>query len=140
METPRVQRLRMLLADTFAGSQTEMAKRLGMSTSQIGQYFCGYRNIGEKVARRIEQASGKPLGWLDGVDSPKLAEFSTDTGDNKILHLWREASPEAKEVAQLVLAPPQNSGPRWLREDLRQALDSMLYAAMRWQRDNSRMA
>jgi len=139
METPRVQRLRMLLADTFAGSQTEMAKRLGMSTSQIGQYFCGYRNIGEKVARRIEQASGKPLGWLDGVDLSESA-LSADTGDNRILHLWREASPEAKEVAQLVLAPPQNSGPHWLREDLRQALDSMLYAAMRWQRDSSRLA
>jgi len=135
METLRVQRLRELLATTYGGSQTELAKRVGMSASQLGQYFCGYRNIGEKVARKIEKAAGKPQGWLDGEED---APVNLSNRDLEILAAWNEASPEAQEVALFVLSSEQTPDPQWLRDDLKQAIDSMLYAAMRWLRSNKK--
>jgi SOS-response transcriptional repressor LexA len=61
-------RLRQLLIESFSGSQTVLSKRSGISLSQLGQYLGGYRNIGEKTARKIEEAAGKPIGWLDARD------------------------------------------------------------------------
>ena len=44
-----------------------MAKRLGMSESQLGQLIGPNpkRNIGPALSRRIEKAMGKERGWLD---------------------------------------------------------------------------
>jgi len=137
MENIRVRRLRVLLAETFSGSQTALAKRTGISLSQIGQYFCGYRNIGEKVARKIEQGAGKPPGWLDreGADTPALAEE-----DQRILKMWQTASTEAKDVACFVLSDPDDPPPPWAREDVRSVIDGLLYAALRWRRGGEKKA
>lgn len=48
-----------------AGSQKKLADAGGCSPAQIGQYLSGNRNIGSKFARRIEEAMGRPPGWLD---------------------------------------------------------------------------
>lgn len=64
----RVLRLRQLINELSSGSQTIFSKRSGISLSQLGQYLGGYRNIGEKTARKIESTSGKPIGWLDAMD------------------------------------------------------------------------
>jgi hypothetical protein len=66
MENIRATNLKKLIADAFDGSHTALSEKCGISISQIGQYLSGYRNIGEKTARRIEQAAGKIPGWLDG--------------------------------------------------------------------------
>lgn len=53
----------------YAGSFAKFAERVEMSDSQVSQ-FLGKKpskNIGPKTARRIEEAFGKPLGWLDQV-------------------------------------------------------------------------
>lgn len=65
MDNIRVKRLRKLISEQFGGSQTALAARAGMSLPQIGQYLNGYRNMGEKTARKIEAACGKPNGWMD---------------------------------------------------------------------------
>lgn len=49
------------------GSAAELARRLAMSDSQLGQLIGKnpVRNIGTRVARRIEAVCGRPEGWLD---------------------------------------------------------------------------
>lgn len=49
------------------GSPADLARLLGMSDSQMGQLIGRnpVRNIGPRVARRIEVVCGKPEGWLD---------------------------------------------------------------------------
>lgn len=45
--------------------QKDLAKKLSMSASQLGSLLAGYRNIGEKSARRIERALNMPENSLD---------------------------------------------------------------------------
>lgn len=54
------------LADEL-GRMADFARLLGMSDSQMGQLIgrSPVRNIGPRVARRMEIAGGKPEGWLD---------------------------------------------------------------------------
>lgn len=61
----RVANLRALLAEED-GKQVRLASRLGVSPSQLNQWFSGVRTISEESARKLEKASGKPVGWLDG--------------------------------------------------------------------------
>lgn len=49
------------------GALTEAANRLGKSQGQVS-HFGGkspIKNIGDDIATEIEQAWGKPIGWLD---------------------------------------------------------------------------
>lgn len=69
MENLRTRRLRKLISEEFNGSQSELSARTGISLSQLGQYLSGYRNLGEKTARKIELACKKNVGWLDSEDS-----------------------------------------------------------------------
>ena len=68
MENIRVRQLRKLIAESFGGSQSALSTRTGVSLAQLGQYLGGYRNMGEKTARKIERGASKPVGWLDGAD------------------------------------------------------------------------
>jgi len=133
MENMRVRRLRELLAETFGGSQTELSRRTGVSLAQLGQYFSGYRNMGEKVARRIENGAGKPAGWLDtDASSPPLLT------EEERLHFaaWRTASEEAKEVARFALSDTHAPLPAWADKDMRRDINSMRYAALCWLRED----
>jgi len=139
VETTRVRRLRELLADTFHDSQTEMSKRTGISLSQIGQYFCGYRNIGEKVARKIEVGAGKPSGWLDvpsdaALSSGQLTPYqSPQSPENQwLLDQWQSASDEAKEVARFALASHDAPLPPWADKDMRKDMGYMIHSARCW--------
>jgi hypothetical protein len=54
------------------GGVTAAAEKLGKSQGQIS-HFGGktpIKNIGDKLARQIESAYGKPLGWLDRDHGP----------------------------------------------------------------------
>lgn len=53
----------------------EIAERSGIAPSLISRYRAksgspGSKNLGEKNARRIEQAARKPVGWLDRPGPP----------------------------------------------------------------------
>jgi len=63
MGSTRTAQLRRLI--TEFGGQTALSAKVGVSPAQLGQYLGGYRNLGEKVARKIEHGAGKPVGWLD---------------------------------------------------------------------------
>lgn len=69
MENARVRQLRKLIAESFGGSQSALSTRTGVSLAQLGQYLGGYRNMGEKTARKIERGANKPVGWLDGAET-----------------------------------------------------------------------
>lgn len=59
------------------GSPADLARRLEMSDSQMGQLIGRnpVRNIGPKIARRIEEVCGRPTGWLD-IDHGDVAPSS----------------------------------------------------------------
>lgn len=61
-----------LLVDSY-GAMARFADVLGRAHAQVGHRVGKNptRNIGSKVAREIEQCTGKPRGWLDAyhVDS-----------------------------------------------------------------------
>ncbi len=65
MNNTRAEKLKLLIETSFNGSQTKLAAKCNMSLAQLGQYLSGYRNLGEKVARRIELKAKLPVGWLD---------------------------------------------------------------------------
>lgn len=62
----RMANLKRLIEDRFHGSPAEFSRASGVSLSQLGQWESGYRNLGEKAARRIEQALHLAEGFLDG--------------------------------------------------------------------------
>jgi SOS-response transcriptional repressor LexA len=47
------------------GSQAALAALLEVTPGYLNQLMLGRRNIGEKTARKIEAATGKPGGWMD---------------------------------------------------------------------------
>lgn len=64
----RMKRLKFLLDSKFEGSQAEFARQTGINPSQIAQWISGYRNLGEKVARKIELTLDLPHNWLDKIE------------------------------------------------------------------------
>lgn len=84
MKSIRVIRLKALIQDDFKGSQKDLSLRSKVSLSQLGQYLGGYRNLGEKTARKIEEACGKPAGWLDGNDGSDEAPSTKITTPTEI--------------------------------------------------------
>lgn len=48
----------------LAGGPTEFGKQIEREQVQVSQWLGG-KNIGDKLARHIEQKLGKPVGWLD---------------------------------------------------------------------------
>jgi SOS-response transcriptional repressor LexA len=52
------------------GSTASFARKYGLDPTYISQMLNGHRNIGEKTARKIEVATGKPTGWLDAAHEP----------------------------------------------------------------------
>ena len=64
----RKERLRQWIGDEFGGNVARFVRyyNLGRSmASYISQLFAGLRGFGEKAARNIEEAAGRPTGWLD---------------------------------------------------------------------------
>lgn len=62
--------LRRLIEDEYEGVVQRLAEQVGMPHSQVFRVLresegVNRRAIGEKLARRIEDACGKEAGWLD---------------------------------------------------------------------------
>lgn len=56
-----------LLQDTLPGGQDEMCTLLKKGQSQVSSFMGKNpkKNIGDKIAKQIEEAFNKPKGWLD---------------------------------------------------------------------------
>lgn len=66
-------RLQRMIDEFGDGTVARFAERLGYDRAQIAQYLSPSYNegnsIGERAARRLEQAAGYPPGWLDSTSS-----------------------------------------------------------------------
>ena len=82
---------------SHTGTQAEVAAQIGISASQISQLLTGRRNIGEKLARKIERALHMPLRILDDEFAPHLDENDKPIGVPK----WYMADDEAPAVSQV---------------------------------------
>ncbi len=63
----RMQNLQRLIDNRFEGRDKLLAQAVDISPSQITQWRTGYRNMGEKAARNIEDKLGLHQGYLDEV-------------------------------------------------------------------------
>lgn len=57
--------MRHLVETHCNGTLKEFASRVGVQTAQASHLNTGFRNIGDNIARRIENAFDLPRGWLD---------------------------------------------------------------------------
>lgn len=70
IEVVRQQNLSRLL--TRYRRQQAMADAIGMSVQYLNQLFLGKRNLGEKMARKIETKLGLERGWLDVPEGEEM--------------------------------------------------------------------
>jgi SOS-response transcriptional repressor LexA len=65
----RRRNLRLIIDQRFAGTAAELARAIGKQPSEISRIFsskCTHRrNVGSRLARRIEAVLGKETGWMD---------------------------------------------------------------------------
>lgn len=58
-----------LINSQFNGSQVDFAKKIKKSSAQVNQWVTGFRNLGEKAAREIENELKLGKGWFDDFQS-----------------------------------------------------------------------
>lgn len=96
----RLTNLRTLVSE--AGSVAELARQAKKSDSQINQILNGVksssgtpRGVGNKLARDLEQAAGKPEGWMDVPHTKNTLEVRENSAayeNNKTI--WQEPDPK----------------------------------------------
>jgi plasmid maintenance system antidote protein VapI len=70
-EMTEIRKLNLEKMSECYGSQVALASVLNSTTARISHLLTGYRNIGEKTARKFELLLQKPLGWMDSLhDEP----------------------------------------------------------------------
>lgn len=66
MENKEIRRQNVLqLIEQCNGSVKEFADKAGMQPAQASHLKTGFRNVGDNLARRIERAFNKEVGWMD---------------------------------------------------------------------------
>jgi hypothetical protein len=96
--------LRFLVETRFAGNQSALARALNVQSNWISRLL-GDKRIGDRAARRIEQACGKPRNWLDvwhGLETlrePAPVYESADDGPHPadMLAVWAELPPAFRQ-------------------------------------------
>lgn len=89
METQRIRRERLRQLVNEYGTQTALADVLGIEQNYISRCLSGAKRIGEDFAARVEEATGKPAGWMSRLDRPSNAwPFDFDRA------LWDSLPPE----------------------------------------------
>ena len=76
--------LRRLLANY--PTQRHFADAVGLSVAQVSHLLTGVREMGEEIARRIEEALGLEMGWMDHGLEASISETVRPTS----LRLARE--------------------------------------------------
>ena len=73
----RQARVRELIETEHGGSQARFADAIGRPANYVSRMLSekkGHKNIGEELARLIEQRHGKPTGWLDSRETSPHSE------------------------------------------------------------------
>jgi len=122
-------------------SQQALANTAGVSQGLIGQIEAGI-NKGSKHVVAIARALGVSPDWLEGGDSPPSEQQHTgetppQTREHQwLIRTWDAASEEAREVARFALSKPDAPLPAWADKDMRVYVNSMLYTAASWLRED----
>lgn len=89
MENKRIRRINVILLVRQMGNLSAFAAKVGSSSSYIVQCIGlkPRREIGEELARRIEDAYGKPKGWLDSLHLDQMHVVTADMIRDKLLEL-----------------------------------------------------
>ena len=97
-------RLAILIAES--GTQGMLAEKVGTAESYISQLLTLRRGIARKFCVRLEQATGKPDGWMDQwlpeeIESPAATPLSGEISkpEVEVLNLWRLLPDKLKMVA-----------------------------------------
>ncbi|MCV6604410.1 MAG: helix-turn-helix transcriptional regulator [Porticoccaceae bacterium] len=100
-----------LLLQACSGNQAELARTAGTNPAYISQILNRsrmpsgkVRSVGERLARKLERAFGKPEGWMDSEESSGVAEprASYDVAEARLrplLDVARQLTPEQLPVA-----------------------------------------
>lgn len=72
MDVQKVRKIRLRLLYDELGGVAAVAKKAGTAESYLSQITSekGNRNLGNRLARKIEISCNKPVGWLDGLEVP----------------------------------------------------------------------
>jgi hypothetical protein len=93
----RLRRIRQIINERHDGNNSKFADRVGMQGAYASRLWTERlkhkRNIGEKLARRIEEAHGLAKGWLDYDESLEITDKLLLTG-------YQAASPESRELME----------------------------------------
>jgi SOS-response transcriptional repressor LexA len=89
----------------------DLATKIGVDYGQLGHYYTGVRNIGSRIARKIEQAFGKPHGWLD-QPHPELRIAKRASTKGIIAEPGRGTSLYGSSMAERLLASNVEEVPR----------------------------
>lgn len=107
-------------------SRKDLAARLGMETGQLNHLFMdpetdGHRNIGIKMARRIEDAFEKSRGWLDqsheAVEESGVRYELPDVIPVRVMEAEASMGPGRELIADAVVGKMEISR-EWLRRNL----------------------
>ena len=83
----------------LAGGKADFARKLGMSTSQCSQIIGAnpIRAIGTALARKIERAFAKEIGWLDVPRGELAARERSNNGElAEIAEAWTRLTDSQK--------------------------------------------
>ncbi|MDG9927441.1 MULTISPECIES: hypothetical protein [unclassified Pseudomonas] len=130
-----IRRSNMRLLEKEFGGLATVADRVGMSPSQFGNLRDGAkdsktgkpRGMRKATARRIEEAAGKPAGWLDTDHSQSAETKIVEPPVSPLLRAYEQASPGDRAIVDVLLG--MVTQPRWLDTAALMALRSLRYAA-----------
>ncbi|MHB0820104.1 hypothetical protein ACYCFK_17740 [Stutzerimonas stutzeri] len=132
-----IRRTNMRLLEQDFGGLAAVSKRIGMSPAQFGNLRDGVkdsktgvrRGMRKATARRIEEATGKPSGWLDtdhSASPPQPDEVKTSPIP-LLMNAYQQASASDRAIVDLLLGITPE--PAWLDTAALMALRSLRCAA-----------
>lgn len=102
----RRKNLEDLIQSESDGVKKAFAERTGLAPAHVSQMVNGTREVGEKVARRIEQAIGLPAGYMDVDHESETViqeniQFDTDAGP-RVLFSRKPKVPERHGIRERI--------------------------------------
>ncbi|MGB1560784.1 MAG: hypothetical protein ACPHN2_04720 [Sinimarinibacterium flocculans] len=115
-----------ICANKFGGDRKQMADALDVSGAYLGRILnegvSQPRNIGDDVARKIEEVGGMPTNWLDH-DYERLPP-----GLEPLLERYKRSDPETQAMIRLALDDPDAPLPAAMRESLKTMIQAVRMA------------
>lgn len=111
MDIAEVRRLNLLGILREFQTIEELAEHYELVANYLSQVKTGHRNMGSRHARKMEEAMGKPKGWMD-----KLQFTSPDDAVDgiEVMQIYQGLSPEDKAALIKHARLLGDSGPKGL--------------------------